>query len=98
MDKANPVTHSADYDPPLEGGNLDLDFIDYPTGWAIQKRGLAHVDDRCSAVQTGGAMLCDCDALPTEWARLKTTHDGKDGTALAARYMSVTPPEMTDQP
>ncbi len=75
------------------GGNLDLDFIDYPTGWAIQKAGvLKHTDPRCSAVQTGGAMLCDCNALPLEWARLKTAHDGSDGLALAARYLTAAQP------
>lgn len=67
--------------------NLDLDFIDYPTGWAIQRAGLEHVDSRCSAVQTEGALLCDCNALPLEWARLKTAHDGSDGLALAAPYL-----------
>lgn len=51
--------------------NLELDYIDYPTAWAIQKAGLTHTDERCSAVQTSGALLCDCDALMTEWARLK---------------------------
>jgi hypothetical protein len=44
------------------------DFIDFPTGWRIQDEGLTHTDARCSAVQTGGAMLCDCSALPLEWA------------------------------
>lgn len=75
----------------LDGGNLDLDFIDYPTAWAIQRKGLTHADEQCSAVRTGGAMLCDCNAMPSEWARLKTAHDGSDGRALAARYMSTPP-------
>lgn len=67
--------------------NLDLDFIDYPTGWAIQAMGLEHTDSRCSAAQTA-AFLCDCDALPLKWAELKTAHDGSDGRALAARYLN----------
>ena len=68
--------------------NLDLDFIDYPTGWAIQKAGLEHTDQQCSAAQTSGAMLCDCDALPLKWAELKTAHDGSDGLSLAEPYLS----------
>lgn len=68
--------------------NLDLDYIDYPTAWAIQKDGLNHTDDLCSAVQTNGAMLCDCDALPLRWAELKTAHDGSDGLSLAEPYLS----------
>lgn len=72
----------------MTGMNLDLDFIDYPTGWTIQKAGLEHADQRCSAVQTGGALLCDCDALPLKWAELKTAHDGSDGLSLAEPYLS----------
>lgn len=45
------------------------DFIDFPTGWRIQCEGLTHTDPRCSAVQTDGAMLCDCPALEAEWHR-----------------------------
>lgn len=71
--------------------NLDLDFIDYLTAWAIQEAGLHHTDQRCSAVQTGGGMLCDCAALPTRWAELKTAHDGSDGAAMAKRYMPHPP-------
>lgn len=69
--------------------NLDLDHIDFPTAWAIQRVGLDHTDQKCSAVQTNGAMLCDCKALPIRWAELKAAHDGSDGMALAARYLTV---------
>ena len=52
------------------------DFIDYPTGWRIQKEtpGLEHHPD-CSSVEGsnggmgGPAFLCDCAAMPVEWAR-----------------------------
>lgn len=45
------------------------DFIDFPTGWHIQRQGVIHVDHRCSAVQAWGAFLCDCGAIETEWKR-----------------------------
>lgn len=51
----------------LPEGSRGYAFIDFPTGWAIQKAGLAHTDPKCSAEQTGGAMLCDCDALYPRW-------------------------------
>lgn len=50
------------------------DFIDFPTGWRLQCEGLTHTDQRCSAVQTNGAMLCDCDALQAEWERRVRPH------------------------
>src|SRR5688500_17242871 len=37
----------------------ERDFIDFPTGWAIQFAGLGHASERCSAVQSL-AFLCDC--------------------------------------
>jgi hypothetical protein len=57
---------------------IRLDMIDFPTGFQLQRRiGWAqrdHLHSRCSAVQTNGAMLCDCGAIAVEWARL-----GADG-------------------
>lgn len=44
-------------------------FIDFPTGWHIQRQGVIHVDRRCSAVQTWGGCLCDCGAIDAEWKR-----------------------------
>lgn len=65
--------HTAEKDVGL---NLDLDFIDYPTGWAIQR---AHDDLphwlACSAKQTNGGMLCDCTALVYKWSELKWKHE-----------------------
>lgn len=60
--------------------NLNLDFLDFPTAWAIQRRGVEHTDSRCSAVQAGGAMLCDCGAIEAEWRRLHSlvASDGSD--------------------
>lgn len=56
---------------------MRTDFIDFPTGWEIQREvgdKLEH-DPRCSSVPQDGvplagpAFLCDCAAMPTEWAR-----------------------------
>lgn len=56
---------------------MRTDFIDFPTAWEIQKDvgdKLEH-DPRCSSVPqvdeplAGPALLCDCAAMPVEWAR-----------------------------
>lgn len=49
---------------------LERDFIDFPTGFAIQWAGLTHVSPKCSAVQDL-AFLCDCGALETRWIGLR---------------------------
>lgn len=54
--------------------NWRLEFLDFPTAWWIQGRGLTHVDPRCSAAQTEGALLCDCGAVTAEWERRRTAH------------------------
>ena len=51
--------------------NWDLDYIDFPTAWWIQEQGLGHTDERCSAVQSNGAFLCDCGAVEADWKRLR---------------------------
>lgn len=54
----------------------DLDYIDYPAGWAMQSSGgIIHTDERCSALQTSGAMLCDCDGLLNRWRELRALRD-----------------------
>lgn len=63
--------------------NLDLDFIDFPTGFAIQKNFDLDHHPACSQP----VFLCDCDAMPRKWAELKSAHDGSDGAALAAPYL-----------
>lgn len=68
--------------------NLDLDYIDYPTAWEIVKTYKLKHDEQCSFAQTGGALLCDCDAMPLKWAVLKERHDGSDGLSLAERYLN----------
>lgn len=46
---------------------IRTDFIDFPTGWRIMREAveLTH-HENCSA--TAG-LLCDCIAMPLEWAR-----------------------------
>ena len=80
-----------------EGAILTVDFIDYPTAWAIQKAGLAHTDERCSAVQTSGAMLCDCDAVQVRWSELRTMltmADWLDNVASRWAYSERHTPEQ----
>jgi hypothetical protein len=61
--------------PGLEqpGPNLDLDYLDFPTAWALTREGLLHTDRRCSYVQTWGGLLCDCGAVEREWARRRAS-------------------------
>ncbi len=52
---------------------MRLDFIDYPTGWALQGQlgtdSPPH-DPRCSAHTEHGAFLCDCRAIIDHWISL----------------------------
>jgi hypothetical protein len=53
------------------------DFIDFPTAWGIQREvgELLEHHPKCSSVPqedqplAGPMLLCDCAAMPTEWAR-----------------------------
>lgn len=71
-------------------GQIRSDFIDIPTGWAMQREiGVAvptH-DSRCSTVQSQGAFLCDCGAIDRHWSEFY------QDVTLAAE----TPPEV-DKP
>lgn len=68
------------------GLNLDLPYIDYPTAWAIQRAGGINHQAACSAQQTGGAMLCDCNGLVYKWADLKWKHErAKSAAEIAGR-------------
>lgn len=53
------------------------DFLDFETAWRLQREGLTHTDQRCSAVQADGGFLCDCGAVITEWQRRVATQQGK---------------------
>lgn len=59
-------------DCPIPEASRGLDFIDYPAAWALQKERTTAHDARCSATQTGGALLCDCDALIAPWTNWRT--------------------------
>ncbi len=55
---------------------IRLDMLDYPTGWAIQRRGGLEHHPRCSCVPgwdpiSGPSFLCDCGAIVKEWERLR---------------------------
>jgi hypothetical protein len=54
-----------------ENGPVRTDFIDFPTAHRIAREieGKAEHHPKCSAVQTSGGLLCDCAAVPVEWAR-----------------------------
>lgn len=69
---------------------MRTDFIDYPTGFELQHEigyePAAHLSPHCSAVQTNGAVLCDCGAIAVQW----TTHGGTDWR----RYV---PTDLLDQ-
>lgn len=62
-----------------------VDFIDYPTGWRIQREGLTGHDDRCSALH--GPFLCDCAALPLEWGRRVEAQTGAYPTEAVRQYL-----------
>ena len=54
---------------------LEFDFLDFPTAWAIQKRGGLTHHPKCSSVPgwhpfSGPGFLCDCNAVVREWERL----------------------------
>lgn len=73
----SPLTTPPELDSPHYLGHeallakvIERDFIDYPTGWAIQAAGLTHTSSQCSAVQCL-AFLCDCGAIDTRAAELR---------------------------
>ncbi len=50
---------------------MRTDFIDMPTAWELQRSigstRDAHRHDLCSAVNSDGALLCDCGAIGIKW-------------------------------
>lgn len=65
-DSTNYLEHEA-----LLAEVLKRNFVDFPTGWAIQAAGLTHTSPHCSAVLTL-ALLCDCGAIDARWTELRT--------------------------
>lgn len=53
---------------------MRFDYLDRRTAVQVQNSighlAGAHLDPACSAVQTRGAMLCDCGAVPAMWGIL----------------------------
>lgn len=76
--------------PELERMVSARDFIDFPTGFAIQAAyELAH-DPRCSFIVGDGAFLCDCHAVPLRWCELRDELGLSVDEAL--RSESIPPP------
>lgn len=82
------------------------DFIDYPTGWLIQKEvghKLEH-DPACSSVpgHTGGmsgpAFLCDCAAMPVEWARRAIEMEPEREAEIRQTLQRYLPEHMRTEP
>ena len=47
------------------------DFIDFPTGFAIQAAYDLDHNPKCSFIVGDGAFLCDCHAVPQRWCELR---------------------------
>jgi hypothetical protein len=45
-------------------------FLDFPSAFAIARNAELTHDPKCSEAQTGGALLCDCDAVQREYDRI----------------------------
>lgn len=61
-------------------------FIDFPTAfWLTEQEGYEHASETCSAVQTAGALLCDCDALQRTWERLNRPRVCRSAAASSLR-------------
>lgn len=47
-------------------------FIDFPTAWWLAEQTVpAQHHTRCSWFVTHGGLLCDCQAVPLLWERLR---------------------------
>lgn len=68
--------------------NWDLDYLDFPTAWHIQKKHLTEADHnpKCSSVPgwhplSGPGLLCDCGAVQKAWERIRSaTVEGGEET------------------
>ncbi len=57
------------------------DMLDFPTAWAIQRRGGLEHHSRCSCVPgwdpiSGPGFLCDCGAIVKEWKEKYSRYRG----------------------
>jgi hypothetical protein len=60
---------------PNKIASIRFDMLDYPTAWAVQRRGGLKHHPRCSCVAgwdpiSGPSFLCDCGAVIEEWKRM----------------------------
>jgi hypothetical protein len=67
--------------------DIRLDMLDYPSAWAIQRRGGLEHHPRCSSVPgwdpiSGPHFLCDCGAVVKEWESLR--HEATLGCTCCA--------------
>lgn len=61
---------------PLELQVFDYDFLDFPTGWRIQRERALEHHPRCSSVPgwdpiSGPHFLCDCGAIQREFRLMR---------------------------
>lgn len=75
-EQQQPMWCGTDCIEPRHEPNWNQDFLDFPTAWWIQEQGFGHTDERCSAVQSNGALLCDCGAVEADWKRLRDEKRG----------------------
>lgn len=79
---------------PTVAEHIRTDFIDYPTGFRIQEEtpDLSH-HERCSAP----VFLCDCGAMPREWARRAKEQEPDRADAIDAELRRYLPSEGDDR-
>lgn len=76
---------------------MRTDFIDYPTAWEIQKTSTLKHDPDCSCV-AAGFILCDCEAMPLEWARRASEAEPERLEAIYAFVRDYLPSRFRDLP
>lgn len=82
---------------------MRTDFIDYPTAWEIMKTSTLKHDLDCSTV-AADFILCDCEAMPLEWARRASEAEPERREAiyefvkdyLPGRFRAMSVPELID--
>lgn len=84
-------------------GIVRTDFIDYPTAWAIQRHvELEHHPD-CSSIEAsiggrgGAGFLCDCAAMPVEWARRAIQQEPERKADITEALQPYLPEHMRTQ-
>lgn len=75
---------------------LRTDFIDFPTAWRIcvETEGKAEHHPDCSFATTHGTFLCDCAAMPVEWARRAIEQEPEREAEIRATLQRYLPEHM----